>query len=84
MVNEILRDRWIELLDEDKLTWRQWAAWDKKRHARDVAIYEKKEGSQNEDLAASEDERMKEVHVPKKRSAGEGSALAHIPKKKRI
>lgn len=89
MVNEILRDRWLSLPDEEKQTWRTWATWDKKRYARDLGIYEKAQKSQNERITPAPDEdTMEKIHVPKKRSAstseGDGGLpLDHIPKKKR-
>jgi SWI/SNF-related matrix-associated actin-dependent regulator of chromatin subfamily A member 5 len=89
MINEILRERWLELPDEEKQTWRRWAAWEKKRYARDLSIYEKAQESQNERLTPVPDEEtMKEIHVPKKRPASanggdEGASFDHIPKKKK-
>jgi SWI/SNF-related matrix-associated actin-dependent regulator of chromatin subfamily A member 5 len=79
MINEILREQWLELPDDEKLTWRAWSTWDKKRFARDTAVYEKAQSSNNND---TQEETTPELHVPKKRIAADDS-FAHIPKKKR-
>ena len=39
-INDILKERWLELSEEDKKPWRIWAGWDKKRFARDQALYD--------------------------------------------
>jgi SWI/SNF-related matrix-associated actin-dependent regulator of chromatin subfamily A member 5 len=39
-VNELLKDMFIKLSDEDKRFWREWATWEKKRYQRDCDIYE--------------------------------------------
>eukprot|EP00934_Nitzschia_sp_Nitz4_P004538 Nitzschia sp. Nitz4//scaffold162_size51285//15820//20464//NITZ4_006968-RA/size51285-processed-gene-0.20-mRNA-1//1//CDS//3329537970//4528//frame0 len=87
-VNEILRGKWLELDEEEKQTWRNWAEWDKKRYTRDVAIYEKAQesnggssNSPNNSDEAGEEERAN-AHIPKKRVSAERS-LAHIPKKRK-
>jgi hypothetical protein len=83
MVNDILRERWLDLSDEEKRTWRVWAAWDQKRFARDQFIYEKAQQTAENPAPLASDE----IHVPKKRlvsSNGDGDAgLAHVPKKKK-
>jgi len=83
MVNDILRERWLELPDEEKRTWRAWAAWDLKRFTRDQSIFEKaQQESASPGHAASSD-----IHIPKKRQVSAGgdgdAALAHVPKKKK-
>jgi inhibitor of KinA sporulation pathway (predicted exonuclease) len=86
LVNDTLRDRWLELDDEkDKKAWRVWGTWDKKRYARDYAIYEKARESEMAPPADDKDE-MKAVHVPKKKrsaasTAEPGSPFNPIPKK---
>lgn len=72
-VNGILRERWLELAEEERQVWRVWASWDKKRYARDLAIYEKKGNSavtQNASESATGDH-------PKGNDTSD-----HIPKKK--
>lgn len=69
-VNDILKERWLELSDEDKQPWRIWASWDKKRYARDLAVYERIQGGSGGAIAQSS----------KKRPGDEGG---NIPKKKR-
>lgn len=81
MVNEILKEKWLALPDEEKQAWRVWAVWDHKRFARDQAIFEKAQKNADETAAAAQ-----EIHVPKKRSSSTvegGGALAHVPKKKK-
>lgn len=85
LVNDTLRDRWLELDDEEKKVWRVWATWDKKRYARDYAIYEKAQASETAASVDDNDE-MKAVHVPKKKrsaapTAESGSPFTPIPKK---
>ena len=77
-VNEMLRKRFVALTDEERLVWRMWSTWDKKRYLRDVAIYD----SAQEAIKDDGDEAMEEEnHVPKKRQAEDG--LTHVPKKKK-
>lgn len=88
VVNGILRDRWLALSDEEKETWRRWAAWDKKRYARDLALHEQGQKSRGDKRVPTADEdTMKAIHIPKKRASVDqgdgGSTFAHIPKKKR-
>jgi inhibitor of KinA sporulation pathway (predicted exonuclease) len=85
-VNDTLRDRWLELDDEkEKKVWRVWGTWDKKRYARDYAIYEKAQESATAPSVDDNDE-MKAAHVPKKKRsatspAESGSPFTPIPKK---
>lgn len=79
-VNGILRDKWLASSDDDKQIWRKWAAWDKKRYARDLGIYEEaqKTSNGNSTKANTSDNPMEEataqeVNVPKK-----------VPKKRKI
>lgn len=85
LVNDTLRDRWLALDDEkEKKVWRVWGTWDKKRYARDYAIYEKAQESETAPLVDDKDE-MKAVHVPKKKRAATStepdSPFTPIPKK---
>ncbi len=82
-VHDILRERWLDLGDEDKETWRIWAVWDKKRYTRDLAIYESVHNSYG---AGGEDKISEDglnLHVPKKRLTTSDDGFAHIPKKKK-
>ena len=91
MVHDILRDRWLELQDEEKEVWRKWASWDKKRYKRDLEIYSSKNNESQTHDAPREDgseSTMQAVHVPKKRpsateQADSGSPFTPIPKKSR-
>lgn len=78
-VHSILRERWVEISDEEKQTWRIWANWDKKRYARDMAVYESAQS--NEGKGGSETDDGQELDIPKKRESI-GNEV-HIPKKKR-
>ena len=91
IVHDILRDRWLELQDEDKEVWRKWALWHKKRYKRDLDIYSaKNDESHTRDTPREEDKEVTTtaVHVPKKRPstaehADGGSPFTSIPKKSR-
>ena len=83
IVNGKLRELWLGLKDDEKQLRRDWGAWDKKRYARDLAIYEK---VQQNSSTAPEALAAEESPVPKKKrpSTADGdSALAHVPKKKK-
>jgi hypothetical protein len=56
--------------------WRDWAAWDKLRYARDISIYEK-----TQEEGVKSDQGDTETQIPKKRQAE--NSLAPVPKKKR-
>ena len=80
-VHDILRERWLDLSDEEKETWRIWANWDKKRYARDLSIYEStRANGRGEDLIS---DNAQDLQVPKKRQSAGEDAFAHIPKKKK-
>lgn len=83
-IHEILRDKWMDLPDEEKQAWRKWATWDKKRFARDKQIHEnkKKNGARNANGSKSGtiSAEQEEVRQPKEKK----SSLPHVPKKKRI
>jgi hypothetical protein len=71
------------LSDDEKQKWKQWENWDAMRHARDLAIFEKRRGTAGD--APSEDAAL---HVPKKRKGGSNIEESlgdsfHVPKKKR-
>jgi SLIDE len=91
MVHGILRERWVDLDNEDKTVWRQWASWDKKRFERDLAIYEEQNPRSFETLPTSNGDKDDSLHLPKKRkSAGttevemdSPTPFAVIPKKRK-
>jgi hypothetical protein len=76
-VHGILRERWLDLQDDEKQTWRTWATWDKKRYERDLAIYESEQsnGGKGDVDDANADAEQRD-------SAGD-EAFAHVPKKKK-
>jgi hypothetical protein len=61
-----LKERWLELEDDEKDTWRIWSEWDKKRFERDLRTFEKRKKKKKpkieEDIASVDGQ-----HVPKKR-----------------
>ncbi len=76
-VNGILRARFTALLDDERQTYRSWAAWDKLRYARDIEIF--KEAQQGD----GQNDRIDEQNqVSKKRNAS--NSLAPVPKKKKV
>jgi hypothetical protein len=88
MVNEVLRDQWLDLSDEDKDVWRQWATWDKKRYERDLTLHEEKGENEpspkhqvTEDMDTFQkdalEDSMKAVHVPKKRHVSSTTERTH-------
>ena len=87
IVHGILRERWVELDDDNKQVWRKWASWDKKRYERDLAIYEGKSGKAGDAPKANGD-KDDSMHVPKKRKSSseadmDDSAKLSIPKKRK-
>ncbi|CAJ1954328.1 unnamed protein product [Cylindrotheca closterium] len=81
-IHEILREKWMNLPDEEKLSWRKWATWDKKRFARDMDIHEskKKNGTPKADDENSESISAEhDLQVTKKKIPS-----LHVPKKKRL
>ncbi|KAG7359848.1 SNF2-related protein [Nitzschia inconspicua] len=71
-VNEVLRDRFMSLSEDEKKTWREWASWDKKRYVRDLEIYESVGSGGTTDKDQGQ----------KKRRKSDGN-VAHVPKKQR-
>eukprot|EP00553_Chaetoceros_curvisetus_P000582 CAMPEP_0204619136 /NCGR_PEP_ID=MMETSP0717-20131115/5590_1 /ASSEMBLY_ACC=CAM_ASM_000666 /TAXON_ID=230516 /ORGANISM="Chaetoceros curvisetus" /LENGTH=396 /DNA_ID=CAMNT_0051633053 /DNA_START=246 /DNA_END=1433 /DNA_ORIENTATION=+ len=39
LVNGILKQRWHDMSDEEKIIWKKWQVWDQLRYNRDCAIY---------------------------------------------
>lgn len=66
-VHALLRERWLDLPDEEKQSWRVWASWDKKRYARDLAVYEARQGGGKK----------------RAKSPGRDDGTPQIPKKKK-
>jgi hypothetical protein len=42
-INSILKDRWYDLTDKERDTWRDWEVWDAKRYEYQMKIYAKKD-----------------------------------------
>lgn len=80
VVHGILRERWVELDNDNKKVWRRWASWDKKRYERDLAIFESKTQPKRKDSDDAppvitngvEDDNL---HVPKKRKLAPQATL---------
>jgi len=81
VVNGILKEKWLELSDSDKVVWRDWSEWDKKRFARDLEIFEKKKVGGSAGSSASSRKPLDATHVPKKRKSANGDIT--IPKKRK-
>lgn len=87
----ILRERWVDLDDEDKTVWRQWASWDKKRYERDLAIYEENNPRGFETKPKTNGAKDDSSHMPKKRKSSGATEVemdsptpfAVIPKKRK-
>lgn len=73
-INSLLKEQWLGLSEQAKEVWREWAEWDKKRYARDLAVFEGRLPRRS----SIEDN----VHVPKKRKSSQQNE-ASIPKKRR-
>jgi hypothetical protein len=82
-VNSLLKERWVDLADEEKAHWRAWAEWDKKRHAHELVIFQNRrsEDLETEAYADYEEDVTQNFHVPKKRKST--AVSSSIPKKKR-
>jgi hypothetical protein len=63
----LLKEGWLNLPESEKDVYREWTEWDKKRYARDLAIYEGLHRTSKGDAADVDTDDMKAVHVPKKR-----------------
>lgn len=79
-VNNLLKERWSHLTDDDKVIFREWTEWDKKRYAHDLAIFQNRRSGDDDDVEAVEDD-MQEVHIPKKRKNTDTIDPVSIPKK---
>jgi hypothetical protein len=84
-VQELLKEGWLKLPEDEKDVFREWTEWDKKRYTNNLAIFEglKSDDLKNDFDSVVKTDDMKAVHVPKKRkqlSIGEHSA---DPKKRK-
>jgi hypothetical protein len=68
----------VDLPEDDKEVYRLWTEWDKKRYARDLAIYDRRQ-AEKEDKPMDDDD-LKAMHIPKKRKTDPGNEMS-IPKK---
>ena len=88
-MNEILKERWFSLSDNEKHTWKRWEQWDAKRYAHEMVTFRNAQNSSNE-AAESEKEieadASQTMHVPKKRKLPHEESRSDslsIPKKSR-
>lgn len=83
VVNNMLREQFLELSDDDKKIWKKWAAWDKQRYEYQLRLYEnQKSTTPIRPTSNSAEVLSPEIHVPKKR-ANEESGFAPIPKRRK-
>jgi hypothetical protein len=74
----------LELTEDEKGTWRDWAEWDKKRYARELAVFQSRRSDaaeMPEDSQDYEEDAVQDLHVPKKRRMSESDET--IPKRKK-
>jgi hypothetical protein len=76
----LLKDGWVELPEDDKEVYRMWTEWDKRRYARDLAIYDRRQVEKQKEDKPMDDDDLKAVHIPKKRKTESGNEIS-IPKK---
>jgi hypothetical protein len=71
------------MAEDEKVVWREWAAWDLKRFTHEMAIFE----APPEERAPTPDEEFEnnvvQVHIPKKKRNLPESQESAIPKKRR-
>ena len=69
MVNQILKDKWMQMSEEEKDVYRGWCEWDKKRYAHEKDIFDHKSTGTNasEEDPAIADDGTSEIHAKKKR-----------------
>jgi len=76
-INGLLKERWLDMSEEEKDCFRRWTEWDKKRFAHEQAIFEQRRSEllqggdfmdeELEDDAAQEVDGTESLHVPKKK-----------------
>ena len=77
-----MKEKWLALSDIDKVTYREWTDWDKKRHAHDLAIFQSR-AEDDVDENNAETILSSDVHIPKKRKNVVADNLNSIPKKQK-
>jgi hypothetical protein len=84
-INGILKQRWIDMPEDEKQVWREWAEWDKKRFAHEMAIFENGNGPPKETEQTSDEieHNAVQVHIPKKKRKSSAAQESTIPKKRR-
>ena len=83
-MNRLLKEGWQDLAEDDKATFRGWTEWDKKRYARDLAIFERQKEDDPKGATAAEENYDDGLHVPKKRKKNvEDTDTLSIPKKRK-
>jgi hypothetical protein len=70
--------------EDEKQVWREWADWDKKRFAHEMAIFEKGPPEETEETPDEiEQHNTVQVHIPKKKRKSSAAEESTIPKKRR-
>jgi hypothetical protein len=94
-VNNILKERWFNLSNDEQEIWKKWQEWDNLRFKRDLKIYERVQRGEKEKVRTAE-VRMESNHTHEVEKSNVGkrneselenatpSNEFHIPKKKRM
>lgn len=89
-VNGILKERWMDMSEDEKDYYRRWTDWDKKRFAHEQAVFDKRrtellQGGAEDDVMMNDEaapaDGTESLHVPKKKRPSSGGSDA-IPRKK--
>jgi hypothetical protein len=70
--------------EDEKQVWREWAEWDKKRFAHEMAIFENGPPEETEEPSDEiEHNAVSQVHIPKKKRKSSAAQESTIPKKRK-
>ena len=87
-VNQILKKKWFALSSKDKIIWKIWENWDKKRYEHQLDMFEKVNGK-SDNLQQSKQNKIlhaNDMHIPKRKLSPDKTTSVDylsIPKKKR-
>jgi hypothetical protein len=82
-INGILKQRWIDMPEDEKQVWREWAEWDKKRFTHEMAIFENGPPKETEQTPDEIEDNTVQVHIPKKKRKSSATQESAIPKKRK-
>eukprot|EP00804_Cyclotella_cryptica_P021885 CCRYP_000846-RA/>CCRYP_000846-RA protein AED:0.28 eAED:0.28 QI:206/0.85/0.87/1/1/1/8/1264/1475 len=74
-INNILKDRWYDLTDEERDVWKEWEVWDAKRYQYQLNLYEK------QFMTAKRGDEMDSSDVHKGNEEGSTTNGPSIPKR---